>query len=111
MEFTKLLPLLIFIGIGYIIFQAFRGTFGGRGKVSDDGKYICPHCGTRGTPRTQTRGSILIEIVLWLCFIIPGLIYSLWRITTRQPVCPGCGERGMIPVSTPAGKRLIDGNK
>jgi len=26
----------------------------------------------------RTRGSILIEIVLWLCFLVPGLIYFIW---------------------------------
>jgi hypothetical protein len=43
---------------------------------------ICQDCGAQGTPKSHTRGSILIELVLWLLFIIPGLLYSLWRLST-----------------------------
>jgi hypothetical protein len=31
----------------------------------------CMTCGTDMVPRSQTRGSILIEILLWLCFLVP----------------------------------------
>jgi RNA polymerase subunit RPABC4/transcription elongation factor Spt4 len=67
---------------------------------------ICPACGTQGRPKKRTRGSIWIELVLWLCFIVPGLIYSVWRLTTRESVCPGCGSPGMIPLGSPRGKQL-----
>ena len=36
-------------------------------------KIHCMTCGTDGGDKTRTRGGILIEIVLWLCFIVPGL--------------------------------------
>ena len=69
-------------------------------------KPICGTCGTIGTPKTETRGSIFIEIILWLCFLIPGLIYSVWRLTTRRPVCRECGGHQLMPVTTPAGRAL-----
>ena len=47
----------------------------------------CVTCGTTGRPKRVTRGSLLIELVLWLCFIVPGLIYSLWRLSTRHTAC------------------------
>lgn len=49
-----------------------------------------------------------IELVLWLCFIIPGLIYSLWRLSTRSPGCPSCGQPGMVNVNSPHGKLLAE---
>jgi hypothetical protein len=67
---------------------------------------ICSACGTAGKPKSHTRGSIFIEIILWLCFIIPGLIYSIWRLTTRRPVCRTCGSTQMVPLTSPAGKAL-----
>lgn len=65
---------------------------------------ICATCGTIGKPKTITRGSIFIEIILWLCFLVPGLIYSIWRLTTRRAACAACGETQLIPLDSPAGK-------
>jgi|ERR1035437_8235693 hypothetical protein len=76
------------------------------GAAGMDGKMICPACGTCGVPKTVTRGSMGIEILLWLCFIVPGIIYSLWRLSTRGEACPACGHAGMIPANSPNGKRL-----
>jgi hypothetical protein len=53
---------------------------------------FCPNCGTIGKPKKKTKGSFAIEVLLWLCFLIPGLIYSLWRMTSKVPVC--------LPVAT-----------
>ena len=65
---------------------------------------ICADCGTVGQPKSVTRGSFLIEIVLWLCFLVPGLIYSLWRLTTRRKACRACGGTTLLPLDTPGGK-------
>ena len=91
----------------YTIYSAVKGLFGGNGRVSPTGAMVCPSCGTRGEPKTITRGSTLIELILWLCLIVPGLIYSIWRLTTRQKGCPACGAAGMIPVTSPMGKKLV----
>lgn len=63
--------------------------------------HYCPHCGTWGKPKTVTRGSFFIELVLWLCFLVPGLIYSIWRLSSRQAVCPACKTPHMLPASSP----------
>jgi hypothetical protein len=68
---------------------------------------ICPNCGHKGNPGSSTKGSFLIEVVLWCCFIVPGIIYSLWRLTTKQKVCPSCKEPGMISEDSPRGKKLM----
>lgn len=69
-------------------------------------KYYCNNCGFTGRRKTETKGSILIEIVLWLCLIVPGVIYSIWRMTTRCKVCPKCENRLMIPTNSPKYKEL-----
>lgn len=68
---------------------------------------VCGRCGHRGDTRTVTRGSILIEIVLWLAFLIPGLIYSIWRLTTRQVACGACGATELVPETSPRGRELL----
>jgi hypothetical protein len=47
-----------------------------------------------------------MEVLLWLCLLLPGILYSLWRITSRYKGCPVCGARNPIPLETPAGKAL-----
>lgn len=68
---------------------------------------ICQHCGSTGTPRTVTRGSFLLEVLLWLTFLVPGILYSLWRLSTRQPVCRQCGASHMVPLHSPRGQKLL----
>lgn len=67
---------------------------------------ICAACGHTGKPKSSTPGSILIEIVLWCCFLVPGLIYSIWRINKRHDVCSACGATQLLPPDSPMGKRL-----
>ena len=71
-------------------------------------KLICSNCGTLGKPKLITKGSLLIEIVLWLCFLIPGLIYTIWRHNTRTKGCRSCGAENLIPLDSPMGKKLQD---
>lgn len=70
-------------------------------------KLICSACGHVGSSKTAVKGSFLIEIVLWLCFLIPGIIYSLWRSSSRHKTCPSCGSTNMIPLDSPVAKKLL----
>lgn len=70
-------------------------------------RFICSNCGYVGWPKKITKGSILIELVLWLCFIIPGVLYSLWRLSSRHKACPKCLAPNMVPENTPRGQKLI----
>lgn len=70
--------------------------------------YVCTQCGYAGASKTATKGSFLIEVVLWLCFLVPGIIYSLWRLTSRHTACPKCGGNTLIPADSPKGKILLE---
>jgi hypothetical protein len=95
---------IIIIGLGFlivatpflIILRAFKG-----GKPR-----FCTACGHEGTTRTETRGSIAIEVFLWLLLIIPGILYSLWRLSTRKPVCAECGSHQVVPVTSPVAVKM-----
>lgn len=68
---------------------------------------ICKACGTLNTGRRVARGSGLIELVLWLTFIIPiALIYSIWRRAGAGSACSSCGSRDLVGLETPVGRRL-----
>ena len=70
-------------------------------------QFYCQHCGTVGKPKTATKGSFIIEVFLWLLFIIPGLLYSLWRLTTKTKACPACRAPNMIPADSPKARELL----
>jgi hypothetical protein len=68
---------------------------------------FCTRCFTLCWPKTATKGSFLIELILWLMMIFPGLLYTVWRLTTRQKVCPSCGCSELIPKSSPRVNALL----
>ena len=70
------------------------------------GTMVCTQCGCTGT-ESHTKGSFLIELVLWLFMCLPGLIYSIWRLTTRGQVCSACKCDRLVPASSPTGQNLL----
>ena len=71
---------------------------------------VCTSCGYVGEPKTITKGSIAIEIVLWLCFLVPGLVYSIWRLSSRHDGCPSYGQGTLIPVNSPMAQKFLREN-
>ena len=69
-------------------------------------KMVCRDCGSVGETETEIRGSRFIELVLWLCFLIPGLIYSIWRRSNRRELCAACGSDKVVPMDSPIGQQL-----
>lgn len=70
-------------------------------------KLFCSSCGSITKPKSHTKGSLLIEIILWVCVIMPGIIYSIWRLTTRFKVCRDCGASTLIPENSPVAKNFL----
>lgn len=68
---------------------------------------ICSACGHVGSTKRSVKGSLGVEIFLWLCFFIPGIIYSLWRQSTYHKACAVCGGTNLIPVNSPVGQKLL----
>lgn len=62
-------------------------------------KVHCLECDHDGDSVKITKGHILIEIVLWLCFMIPGLIYTIWRNTSGKTfICEDCKSERLVPL-------------
>lgn len=57
-------------------------------------KIICPSCNYVGESTEIAKGSRKTEITLWCCFLLPGLLYTMWRQSKdgRYHGCPECSE-------------------
>lgn len=87
---------LVVGGLVAALIAAIKGSAGVSG-----GRLFCVSCGHEGPGKTFTRGSIFIEIVLWICFLIPGLIYSIWRQNSKVKICTNCGGKTLVPPNSP----------
>lgn len=89
----------LFVGLAVLLFV--RMLPGASGPA-----VVCTVCHHHGPARLRTRGSFLLELLLWLVLLVPGLAYSLWRLSTRQRVCAACGSAQVVPPDTPVGRKL-----
>jgi hypothetical protein len=94
------------IGVGIVWWLLSAVVKGFKSGLKGAGDPFCTVCGTEGQPRSHTRGSIGIELLLWLCLLLPGLLYSLWRLTTRRDVCGACGSERLVPADSPVAKQM-----
>jgi uncharacterized OB-fold protein len=77
-------------------------------RIGQQKSLYCPTCGSQfASAKTHTKGSFVIECFLWLLLLFPGILYSLWRLTTRRPVCPICGAEGIIPANSPRAREHL----
>jgi hypothetical protein len=70
-------------------------------------KMVCKSCGHAGNMKSKVRGSLAVEIAMWCLLIVPGIIYSTWRGSSRHKACPECGSTEIIPAGSPMGRRII----
>lgn len=75
----------------------------------------CTNCDYDGKAKNVTPGNVLIEIILWCTFLVPGLIYSIWRLSNSKKVCPVCKWEYIVPIimitwATPLNPPLSVGN-
>lgn len=86
----------------WVVWRALRGLFRTKAQVM-----VCATCGHHGAAAVKTRGSFAIEVVLWLMFIVPGLVYSLWRLSTRGTACASCGGTTLVAPDSPVGRKML----
>ena len=63
-------------------------------------KYVCMDCGCQRDPINAKRGLLVIELFMWLLYIFPGVIYSIWRRVRKQQVCPNCRNPSVVLTSS-----------
>lgn len=91
--------------------QGVVGLFSSLKRIN--GKYLCSRCATNPkglpkyycntcrnyTPTALNKGSGWIEFVLYLLYIFPGIIYSVWRRAGSPNVCPLCRAAALVPAA------------
>ena len=71
-------------------------------------RYVCTSCHAKDRgDHSRMAGSGWITFILLCCYIVPGVLYWIWRRTRRQTVCGTCGHATLIPVASPVGRRLV----
>ena len=94
-----LITVVLCAGLCYIVL---RRILSQRGP-----QYACARChSTFVSPTSKMRGSLGLELFLYLLLILPGLIYSLIRHFSKRAGCPACGSEEFLPLATPRGREL-----
>ena len=75
-------------------------------KIQKDSEIICKNCGEVSNAIIKTKGSIIIEIFLYLFYIIPGVLYTLYRVTNKYPICQHCESKEIILRNKRVGESL-----
>jgi hypothetical protein len=57
---------------------------------------ICRNCGHIGEPERKLKGHFLITLILLLCWIIPGVIYMVWRRSGLRDQCSACASFDVV---------------
>jgi hypothetical protein len=63
-------------------------------------QYVCMECGCQRDPIDAKRGLLVIEVFMWLLYIVPGIIYSIWRRVRKHQVCPNCLNPSVVLTSS-----------
>lgn len=67
----------------------------------------CSNCNSVTTPKPS--GSVIITLILILFYIIPGIIYEIWRGKNKR--CGRCGSPSIMPLHSPAAQQAIQRQK
>jgi hypothetical protein len=53
------------------------------------------------------RGSGWVNGVLFVTGFFPGVVYLVWRLTTKLDACPTCGHATLIPANAPLARAWL----
>ena len=69
---------------------------------------LCLTCGMTGKPKKITKGYFFFEILLYFLFIIPGILYTMWRVFSKKEiVCRYCGSGKVMNPDSELAKKLM----
>jgi len=64
--------------------------------------HMCTLCGHETLhPLKKMPGTAWVSLVLLVPFVLPGVVYQVWRMAMRRAVCPRCGSTALIPGDAP----------
>jgi DNA-directed RNA polymerase subunit RPC12/RpoP len=70
-------------------------------------KRFCTACQRPVYPDTVTPGSFAVFVVLCFFFIVPGVLYAVWALTSRYDACPKCSGKTLVPLDSPAAQKAL----
>lgn len=85
----------------------FTGIISAPDKAQEN--YLCLNCHQVGEAVRVRPGNNLIEVILWLAALVPGIIYTIWRSSEQKPRCPTCGSFQLVPASSPRAREIMEG--
>ncbi len=68
-------------------------------------RMLCTSCWRTARPDTRIGGSDRVELLAWVCFFLPGLLYCAWRYVNRAKVCAACGGGALVREARAAQRR------
>ncbi len=69
---------------------------------------VCKNCEAIGQTASKMPGHTLIEVALYLFWIFPGVIYSIWRRKSVKHVCSVCGSDQLLPARSPVAQQILN---
>lgn len=64
--------------------------------------FLCTQCGAEtSAPLKVPPGSPWVALALAVPFVVPGVVYTVWRYSMRRSCCPTCGHAQLIPGDSP----------
>lgn len=70
---------------------------------------VCRNCGHVGESERKLKGSVIITLILLCAYILPGIIYMVWRRTGLKDRCAKCGSEQVVPQGSPRAAALMQG--
>ncbi len=70
---------------------------------------VCMECFETSMPDTLLEGSDALEMMFWLCLVLPGWLYCAWRHALRRKVCRSCGGESLMREARAAAARWNPG--
>ncbi len=104
--------LVLIIGGGFLLFLLF----------SSNSQFYCKQCHTTGESKHKYAFNGFVELIVWAVFIpiaitmswlaiIPAILISIWRISSKQIICGACNSLDIIPTDSPAALQLAEDNQ
>jgi hypothetical protein len=70
-------------------------------------RYYCSACSSYFN-KPSSKGNGLVELLLYLLAIVPGLLYSVWRRSGSTAQCPKCASSALIDAAAGTHVRCPD---
>ena len=68
---------------------------------------LCVTCKSVGEPIMNKPGSGWVTFILAWFFIVPAIIYEVWRSVSKYGTCSKCQSKTLIEINSPEAKRIF----